>query len=424
MGLESTNYLAMAAAANSEIQSLLNQLQSEGVDTTKANYYLNSIYDVGMNGVAATSDNPYVQSQSIQNMLTKLSELVAVIALGSGDNANKRVKDNDKEIEATQNDVQKMNQQLGQKLQSILDDCEGNAEKINKIIEEIEKLGGGNNGEVAIVQQELEEQLRIIEENKLILNNDDTDAAGRKAAISAILGAASAINGLTERIVNIKDKLEEKTQEVTGIVEENADLMATAESTITEGIQGIAKEAAEFTQEGAKTTQLGAEGTTREVTGTAQVSTASTMMNNAVSLEEGIRLQNEGNKNIQAGQTLMQGSASGITKIASGTGEVGDLFGHLNDYAEGIGQFSQGFADLIGAYSGIVSPLITAVGSYENIDTVNQGLQTYVSEYTSEVTGGEIKQDSDLEDFNEIDENSIQKKKFDFDTSIFRNSKA
>ena len=424
MGLNSTNYLAMAASANSEIQSLLNQLQSEGIDTTKANYYLNSIYDVGMNGLASTSDNPYVKSQSIQNMLIKLSELVAVIAIGGGNNANKTVNNNNKEIESTKNDVEKMNQNLGQKLQSILDECDGNADKINKIIDEIEKLGGDDSGEAAMVQKQLEEQLQIIEQQKEILNSDNTEASERKAAIAAILGAASVINGLTEKIISIKAKLDEKTQEVTQIDEENTNLMTTAESTVAEGIQGIAKESAEFTQEGVKTTQLGTEGATRSTVGTAEVATGTAMSEIPATAVEGQRMVRSGNKNINAGQTLMAGSAEGITKIFEGTGEVGSFYTELNEYAQGVGQFSTGFEELIGSYNAIAEPLITAIGSYENIGTANSELQDYVNVYASEATGVNISKDrgNGLEEFNDVDEDSIKKIEFTFETDKFKPS--
>lgn len=424
MGLESTNYLAMAAAANSEIQSLLNQLQSEGVDTTKANYYINSIYALGVDGVTAANGNEYQQSMATQDGIKRIIDLVTLIASGSGKSARAEVRNNDKQIQNTNDKAQQMYQSTDQKIQKILDECNGNAETIRDIIKEIEELGGGDNGEAAKIQEALEEQLQIIEENKEILNSDDTDAAGRKAAISAILGAASQINILAEQIKTIRSALDEKMTSVDELASKNYELMGSAIGTAQEGAQNIAATATEYTGETANTTGLATKGAATEVKGQAEQSLAEPLMNNALTMEEGVKLQITGTKDINNGQTLTQGSSSGFSQIASGTSELGSFGSELNEYTQGLGQFGSDFETLIGEFNALVQPMITAIGSYENIDTANQELQTYVSEYTSEATGGEIEQDSDLKDFDEIDENSIKKKNFDFDTNIFRASKA
>ena len=437
--LGQTNYSQIVAEAQSKVKELLGLINIDGVSetgagakATKSTGYSGPNIGNLLNGTAnniatIVEDSDQQKASAIQDIMSDLMDLFSNLGTGASSKASKEVKNNDKKIEDNKKSAEETSKKVSEKVQGILKDCEANATNIADAIASIEKLGG-DKGEIAKVEQQLEEQLEIIEDNKEILSSD-ADSKEKKDALVNILNASSAIAGLVEQVAGYKEQILAQN----AIVEENsnkiAELTTDSANAISEGVNKMQESlvnAGVLTEEQAT---LSIKSAKQTATGTAQESTGQALSSNWVTATEGAKYILSGNDKLNAGATLMRGATQGLSKLTASIGEMGQYLTLFTEFGNGIGSFAEGAVQLIGQYDTTVNPMIESIGSWDNIAKASKELETYTQTYAQETLGetqestsqtqGQNSKKIEATDIQNADDENMKFKKFEFDTSIF-----
>lgn len=442
--LGQTNYSQIVAEAQSKVKELMGLINVDGVKegvekAGKTGGYSGPNIGNLLNGTASNvmnivEGNDQQKASAIQDIMSDLMDLFSNLGTGASSKARKEVKNNDKKIEDNKKSAEETSKKVSEKVQGILNDCEANATNIAEAIASIEKLGG-DKGEIAKVEQQLEEQLEIIEDNKEILSSD-ADSKEKKDALVNILNASSAIAGLVEQVAGYKEQI--LTQNA--VVEENsnkiAELTTDSANAISEGVNKMQEslvKAGILTQDQATLSIKAAKNTG---TGAAQEATGQAMTNFWATAAQGAKYILSGNDKLNAGTTLMQGATQGLSKLTGSIGEMGQYLTLFTEFGNGVGSFAEGAVQLIGQYDATVNPMIESIGSWDNIAKASEELETYTQGYAQEALGetqgsttqtqgstsqaqGQNSKKIEATDIQNADEENMKFKKFEFDTSIF-----
>lgn len=432
-----TDYSSIVTKAQEKVDELLKLINIDSSsETTPKNASGNSssytgpdignILNGSVNNITTLIEGTDQQkSVAIQNIINDLLNLLSNIGTGANRKAKKEVKDNDKKIEENKKSAEETSREISEKVQNILNDCETNATNIAEAIALIQKMGG-DQGEITKAQTKLEEQLKIIEENKAILTSDKS-ASEKKNALINILNASKAISELVEQVASFKEQIIVQNS----VVEENstqiAELSTDSAEAISEGVKKMQESlvnAGILTQEQATLSIKSAKST---ATGTAQKATGQAMTSNAITAAEGAKYIISGNDKMSAGTTLMQGATQGLSKLTASIGEMGQYLTLFTEFGNGLGSFTQGVVQLVGQYDQAVNPIIESIGSWDAIAQASSSLEQYTQEYSKEALGQEVtltiaennSKKIEAGDIKNADENNMKFKEFKFDTSIF-----
>ncbi len=421
--LESTNYQNILTQAQGQLNQLLS-LTEGGQTGSGASSYINSVWGLAGNTEQLINGDDSQKASAIQNIVTKLTDLLSNLGTGEAGKANKRVKENDKKIADNDNQAQKTSMTIDAKLQEIMNQCEAGSKSIEDAIKQIQELGG-DNGEIGKVQEQLDEQLQIIEDNKQVLNDDSANSKDRQTALKNILGAASAINTLVTNVNEILGQIEEQNAIVENASTQIADLSTGAAEILAEGTRDIQENMAKTGQLQSENTIMATESVVKDTAGATQIAIGEAMSSGpqaVVAGATGAKYIMSGNDKVNAGATLMSGSVQGLQKLTQSVGSMGSYLTEFANFANGIGQFAEGVTELVGEYDTTANAMITSIGSWDVVTDANNQLQAYVEEYSGgiEETVGEEEQNKgqDLE-IGYTAENNIFKK-FEFDTNIFK----
>ena len=443
----------MSTGFNTDIQSILtkamSQLESIGgstgsVGASSGSNYVNSVWGLVQEGQTAANGNDQQKAQAITNIVQNLMGML--MSLGSNENskATKEVKQNETNATTLDKKADEASQNTQSKINEIVASIADNTTSISKAMETIQELGG-DKGQIAEAQAQLEEQLAIIEENKQILNDGVSSPEAKEAALQALLGAASAINGLVESIGEIQKEIEVQngivetsSNNVAGLIEESA-------AQISNGIQTLQG----YVQEGGVQTVVN---TTSSVTGTANetVGAEATAMGSAANsniftgASIGQKLIRIGSDQTAAGATRIQGSVKNLSALTKSIGEMGSDLSTIAGFVNSIGEVGNNFTALVGQYQAQLEPVITATGSWAAVAEANAQFEEAIEEYSSK-TGMTLEMpwesgsnNSNSSASNETylnfannhssgavsngQQNNSGEIKFEFDTNIFRDA--
>jgi hypothetical protein len=267
---------------------------------------------------------------------------------------------------------------------SILAECQTNTDAINNALAEIEKLGG-DQGQIATAKAQLNEQLQIIEEQKTILNNPDSDAKDRKAAIAAILGAVGVINGLVEQVSTYEAELTKQQDIVTDASAKIDDLGDQLNTAVAEGSENISENIKNVENQTKENTELVNDSQVNTKTGATQVTKGTTMSATGWGSSLGQQYITAGNDKIGAGIKLMTGAIEGFGKLSVSSSTIKEGLGSLIGFAQGIDSVNQDSQQLVGLFNENIDPMLTSVGSWQQVAAVNNELQAYTIDYASQV---------------------------------------
>ena len=442
--LGNINYQAIMARANADMQKL--QSISSGSNWEEILAILQgemknqlpgagkSIFSIGEDIQGIASGNASQQASAFQNILNDITSLIGNLSTKDSAQANQEVKKNDNEIQKNDQEATNLNQTVDAKLQQIMDQCTNGAKTIEDAIKEIEALGG-DKGKIASAQEELDQHLATIEENKQILNNGVSSPEEKKQALSNILNAASAINSLVILVNGYKEQIEAQNAIVEETSNNLAELTTNANQILTDGMTKMAELVQNNQAQTVKTSEMAVKGTTKEVAGNTQVIIGEGMTSGPQAMftgSEGFKYIMSGNDKINAGATLMGGATQGLSKLTQSMGQMGSYLQYFANFANGIGKFGEGAQELLGQYDTTVNASITAIGSWEQVGSANEQLQAYIQEYTSDMGSNEknvSKGSKTTQNNNErqtevenTDADEMNFKEFLFDTNIFKAS--
>ena len=422
-----------------QIQSTLNQaigqLGSTGSvsagGSSSSTSFLNSVWDFGHEGQVAANGNNKQKAEAISNIVKNLMGMLTSLGTNENSKATKEVKKNEKNAEALDKKADESAQATEEQVKEIINNIANNTTSISQAIEKIEELGG-DKGQIAEAQEQLEEQLEIIEENKAILNDGVSSPEAKQEALQALVGAASVINGLVESIGEVQKEIEAQnnivensTNNVSGLIEESV-------SVITNG----AVELQSFIKEGAAQSVTS---TTTSVTGSANeiVGKKATAMGSAssaipfVGSTAGSKLIQIGMDQTMAGGTRISGAATTLSTLTKAIGEMGSNLSNLSNFTNSVGEIGNSFVALVGQYGSALEPVITATGSWSAVADANAQFEEAIAEYQSQNGMIETNQweqmsktsytSDDKNNSNETSSNEGENNlAFNFDTNLFR----
>lgn len=458
--LTQTNYQSILTQANQQMQQLMNISSSgnwEEILAAIQNAFQGqayqqlpgagkSIFNIEKSGEQLFSGDTNQKAAAFQNILNSLTDLLGNLGTKKSLEANKEVKKNDAEIRKNDMEASKLHQTLDSKLQDIMNQCTNGAKTIEDAIKEIEALGG-DKGQIAQAQADLEQQLAVIEENKIILNNGVSSLEEKKQALVNILSAASAINSLVALVNDCKAQIEAKNAIVEQTSTDLADLTVNASEALGQGMQDMAQLMQNGQQLTVKTEAMSGKAIAETGAGETQIGIGQAMTSGVQAIatgSEGIKYIMSGNDKVNAGATLMSGSIQGLAQLTQSMGQMNSYLQYFANFCNGIGKFTEGAQELVGQYDATVNPMITAIGSWEQVNSANTELQTYLQEYTSNTdtksesqnkwqptlnigfNNGKFsyKATNNLQDkqteIEQSDASNMQFKEFTFDTNLFK----
>lgn len=405
-------YIKAGVNGNFDISSVIGQFggQVSGTSYNDIAWFVNALQSGDTGNI--------IQSgiQTIGGIFSNLSTNDAAEASKRNDKDNKKINDNKEK-------TNEIFASLNESLNTILSTCDEKKELIESALETIEKLGG-DKGQIAEKQQQLQEKLAQIKAQQEILNNPNTKSDERRQAIQTILGLVSDINTIAAEVDNYKSQLEAQQETVQTASKDIEDLTEEMESIKDKG----QTDAAELTQENiqllAESTKKVADGTGKEVLGTQQVTAGEAMTSGPqaiVSGSEGVQLILSGKSKITGGAQLMSGAANDFKNIAANTSNIQEAFTSFSSFVQGIGEYNDGIKELVGAFNATVEPMITSVGSWETVKTTNQALGEYTTEYAQNIGMNEVQKDGSIDESKADKNKELSYQKYEFDMSAFDN---
>ena len=422
-----------------QIQSTLNQaigqLGSTGSvsagGSSSSTSFVNSVWNLAQEGQVAANGNNKQKAEAISNIVKNLMGMLTSLGTNENSKATKEVKKNEKNAEALDKKADESAQATEEQVNEIINNIANNTTSISQAIEKIEELGG-DKGQIAEAQEQLEEQLEIIEENKAILNDGVSSPEAKQEALQALVGAASVINGLVESIGEVQKEIEAQnnivensTNNVSGLIEESV-------SVITNG----AVELQSFIKEGAAQSVTS---TTTSVTGSANeiVGKKATAMGSAssaipfVGSTAGSKLIQIGMDQTMAGGTRISGAATTLSTLTKAIGEMGSNLSNLSNFTNSVGEIGNSFVALVGQYGSALENVITATGTWSAVADANAQFEEAIAEYQSQNGMIETNQweqmsktsytSDDKNNSNETSSNEGENNlAFNFDTNLFR----
>lgn len=370
----------------SAINKAMSQLGSINSDTSSKasgsseSAYINSVWGLVQDGQEVAQGNDEQKAKAMTNILDGIMNLIS-FSKNQNAQANKEVKKNSDAINKNEQAADKKAQEIQQSIEKIVGDISSNTSSINDALAAIEKLG--DNGDIAKVQEQIQEQLDRIDQAKEDLKDPDK----RDNALETISVAASSINGLVANIQNIQSVIEEQNT----IVEENvnniSELISDSATKISEGVTELQQYIQKGTALGSESTRLTTQGGIDVPTGKAEVKAGEAINSNAFSAVgsggKGAKLIMDGTQRDSAGQTRIQGGAKNLQSLTASIGKIGGDLSSLAEYTNSIGKIGEGVASLAERYTNSIQPYIEATGTWDvdAIKEANTELQSQVKAF-------------------------------------------
>ena len=397
--LSNTNYAQIVSEAQNKIKELLNLEGLVEAGSEKGGKSGKSGYnrpDIGglLNGTAnnvmtLVQGNDQQKAGAIQEIVSDLMDMFSNLGVGANSAARKEVKNNDKKIEENKKSAEETSNKVSAKVQEILDSCEGNSAKIAEALESIKELGG-DKGQIAELEKQLEDYVKVIEDNQKKLADQNASPEDKKTALIEILNASKLISELVEQVEDFKTLIEEQNSVVKENTEKLTESMTEGSTVISDGVKSITQnltEAGVLTQYQAKMSIKAAKNIG---TGAAQETTGQAMTSFWATAAQGAKFILSGNDKLSAGATLMQGSVQGLSKLTGSIGEMGQYLTYFTEFGNGLGSFAQGAFELVGQYDSTVNPTIASIGTWEQVAEGSKELNSAVQQYAQTALGENV----------------------------------
>ena len=414
-----------------DAMSMLKQIDPSGTTGSKAgsvSNYTNSIFTLAENGMAYAEAaekgeaGAQQKASAITNMVQSLMDVLSSISFGETTNADQVNKKNSKAIDDINKKNQKTVNETEKNLNNITQSIAGSSNKIIDAMKEIEKLGG-DTGLIQAAQTKLEEQLKIIEENKAILNGEKE---GDKAtALSAIEGASAQITTLVGNVNGYKELIEAQNNVVTNAVDNISAQITNSASVIQESLERVQGNITNMQQQGAVNTQVVGKGGVDKATGKGLETAGEALTKVPATAATGSQAIVKGNIKSNTGDTEIKGATQNLTKVTDSIGQMGSDLTNMANLTNAVGRVGKSAIELVGQYESSIKPIITAIGSLENIESGNEALTQAIETYkqgleaTSKTEANNTeKENSEVnkENTNDSDNTNI---KFQFDRKVF-----
>ncbi len=404
----------MGLGTNTDLQSILNQalgqLESIGSgsdvksgSSSSQPEFVNSIFGVIQNGQEAINGNDEQKAKASINIIEGLLSMIS-FSKNQVSKANQEVKKNEDEINKNEKAADRKAQEVHEAIEKITSDIALNTTSIQDALKAIEELGG-ENSEIAEIQQQITEQLDIIDEAKKNLN----DPEKREEALETIGKAAAAINTLVSGIQNMQSVIEEQNAVVEQSVNNIAGLIEESATKISEGVADIQQYIQKGAAAGAETSKITTQGATDVPTGQAEIKAGEAINSNAFSAlgsgGKGAQLIMDGNQRVSAGQTRIQGGAKNLKTLTASIGKMGEDISSLTEFTNAIGKIGEGASSLAEQYTAAIQPYIEATGTWD-VDAIREANTELQSQVETLAGTSQNQQDGKTLQYNGNNENN------------------
>ncbi len=411
MSNNSIDLQSILNSAKSQLSSLEGLGSSNG--TTSSNNYVNSVWGLVQNGQTAIEGNDSQKAKSIVKIVKNLLSTFSSIGANENAQATTDVKANDDKATELSNDAENTTKSTEEQVNDLIAQISDGRETVSDAISKLEELGG-DKGQLAEVQQKLDEQIAIIEQNKQILNDDSANAETKKAALANLQTAAGAIDELVANVSSIQEAIqeqnttvEEATNNIAGFIEQSA-------SVISNGVETLQKYIQQGAAQTVTNTVAAADGATNIAVGTTAESMGTVGTITGFGAGAGAKLLKIGADQIAAGGTRIAGSTKTLASLTTSLGKMGADIQNIANFTNSVGSVADGVISLVGAYQSNSESLITAVGSVE-VANVNEEFKTLIADYQ---LNNELENADKTEKTSSTQDNSSNK--FEFDPQKFK----
>ena len=412
MSNNSIDLQSILNSAKSQLSSLEGLGSSNG--TTSSNNYVNSVWGLVQNGQTAIEGNDSQKAESIVKIVKNLLSTFSSIGANENAQATKDVKANDDKATELSNDAENTTKSTEEQVNDLIAQISDGRETVTDAISKLEELGG-DKGQLAEVQQKLDEQIAIIEQNKQILNDDSANAETKKAALANLQTAAGAIDELVANVSSIQEAIqeqnttvEEATNNIAGFIEQSA-------SVISNGVETLQKYIQQGAAQTVTNTVAAADGATNIAVGTTAESMGTVGTITGFGAGAGAKLSKIGADQIAAGGTRIAGSTKTLASLTTSLGKMGADIQNIANFTNSVGSVADGVISLVGAYQSNSESLITAVGSSVEVANVNEEFKTLIADYQ---LNNELENADKTEKTSSTQDNSSNK--FEFDPQKFK----
>ena len=412
MSNNSIDLQSILNSAKSQLSSLEGLGSSNG--TTSSNNYVNSVWGLVQNGQTAIEGNDSQKAESIVKIVKNLLSTFSSIGANENAQATKDVKANDDKATELSNDAENTTKSTEEQVNDLIAQISDGSKTVSEAISKLEELGG-DKGQLAEVQQKLDEQIAIIEQNKQILNDDSANAETKKAALANLQTAAGAIDELVANVSSIQNAIqeqnttvEEATNNIAGFIEQSA-------SVISNGVETLQKYIQQGAAQTVTNTVAAADGATNIAVGTTAESMGTVGTFTGFGLGAGAKLLKIGADQIAAGGTRIAGSTKTLASLTTALGKMGTDIQNIANFTNSVGGVAEGVISLVGDYESKTESLITATGSWIEVANVNDEFKTAITDYQS---NNGLENADKTEKTSSTQDNSSNK--FEFDPQKFK----
>ena len=378
--------------SGTDVQSILNNalsqlksIESSGSATggsSSNTQFINSIYSL-VGDAETLSEGGNQQTASAVGGIVK-NVINAILSLGTGerDKANQEVKTNTENANTLGQNAETTFQNTNQQVTEIMNSITENTSSLESAMEQIQALGG-DQGVIAEAQEQLEEQLTIIEEQKNILNSSDSTPQEKEAALNSINNASVVIAGLVESIGTYQAEIEAQNAAVETATTNVSGLIEQSVSTIADGAAKLQA----YMQQGAgqitTNTTSSVTGTGNTVTGQSATAAGNAASSNVFTASIAPKLLRIGADQSGAGTIRLGGAVSNLSALTKAIGEMGSDLTEMANFVNSVGGIGENFLNLVGQYGETLEPVIVAVGSWDAVADANEQLQTAITDYSA-----------------------------------------
>ena len=378
--------------SGTDVQSILNNalsqlksIESSGSATggsSSNTQFINSIYSL-VGDAETLSEGGNQQTASAVGGIVK-NVISAILSLGTGERnkANQEVKTNTKNANTLGQNAETTFQNTNQQVTEIMNSITENTSSLESAMEQIQALGG-DQGVIAEAQEQLEEQLTIIEEQKNILNSSDSTPQEKEAALNSINNASAVIAGLVESIGTYQAEIEAQNAAVETATTNVSGLIEQSVSTIADGAAKLQA----YMQQGAgqitTNTTSSVTGTGNTVTGQSATAAGNAASSNVFTASIAPKLLRIGADQSGAGTIRLGGAVSNLSALTKAIGEMGSDLTEMANFVNSVGGIGENFLNLVGQYGETLEPVIVAVGSWDAVADANEQLQTAITDYSA-----------------------------------------
>lgn len=267
-----------------------------------------------------------------------------------------------------------------------IEEIQENIAEISAIMEVLDK----NAQAVIDYNKQLEDQKAIINKAQETVEDPSVSGKERREALKQISAAGAVILDLYSEVSKYAEANESISGQIEELTENNEALSTEGNDIIAEGTQQSQEVLAQASADAATTLpKTTATGTKDIATGEAQIASGTPMLATPATAAAGQALIDQGRKSVTAGGIRTTKSAFTMGNLGRTIGGIGTSLSEFANFGTALGSAYNSGLDLIDKTSIIWQPLVTSVGSWQNVGKSAENIVATADEAASQIDTSE-----------------------------------